>query len=409
MFSLPHPGPRSVQELECGSERREYDENSHLRLSRGFSYSNFLAGSTTTTTVTESTSLPPDYSSMQVARKTVHVFNGLPSYTSTFYPTWPEGRETTTEVRRPQCLVRTTLGGTTPAASGSFMSYDQYWNVTNEYEYDYGQAPEIGTSCPATAPLNWTRRKSTDYVADGVYDTLAASGPESNHIRNLPEEEWVYSGNGALAARTLYAYDETALTNRSYPTGYTAPQHAKHGNLTSKRAWLNTTDSFLTTTYVYDILGNVTSIQDPKLNTTAFSYTDQFTVGNAPDNHQTFAFVTGTTNPLSWSSSTRYDYYLGRATQYTDANGVVSTASYSGDPLDRLREVVRGFELGDPLERRTAYTYHQYHLLGLLRDGHRPGGRCAAESHRRPRPPGRSDRGPRNSARSPQLRHRLYL
>ena len=36
---------------------------------------------------------------------TVHVFNGLPSYTFTFYPTLAEGREITTEVRRPDDLL----------------------------------------------------------------------------------------------------------------------------------------------------------------------------------------------------------------------------------------------------------------------------------------------------------------
>ncbi len=60
---------------------------------------------------------------------------------------------------------------------------------------------------------------------------------------------------------------------------------------------------------------------------------------------------------MGHDSSASFDYDAGKVTQITDPNSVITTASYSGDALDRLLEVVRGPGLGGSLQRRTVYSY----------------------------------------------------
>jgi hypothetical protein len=51
-------------------------------------------------------------------------------------------------VHDPQdCQINTILDSST---SGQVFLYDQYNNLTDKYEYDYGSAPDFGASCPGT-------------------------------------------------------------------------------------------------------------------------------------------------------------------------------------------------------------------------------------------------------------------
>ena len=126
---------------------------------------------------------------MQVARKTVHVFNGPALGQSTFYPMWAIGRETTTEARRPDdSLLRRTvqewqnlrlpwwtssadwapptdprlIRATTYLENGTSSSkteydYDLYNNVTTTRSFDFGQGL-------ASRYVNWTFETSTGYT-----------------------------------------------------------------------------------------------------------------------------------------------------------------------------------------------------------------------------------------------------
>lgn len=273
------------------------------------------------------------------------------------------------------CQTNTTLGGATPVTSAAFMLYDQYWNVSDTYEYDYGAAPPIPLSCPSTVPTGWTRDQHASYIADGVYDVVASTatpGPDSNHMRNLVQEQDVYAPatpSPTLVAKTTYAYDNSdgqgaVLTQDPVSVGYAAPTHSKLGNMTSKTTYKGTTAQ-PSTTYGYDQLGNVVGITDPKKNQTVIYYTDQCDAGPGGT---LSAFPTQVVNPLSQTIKIRWDCAIGKQTQYTDANKVPTTYSYgysyststgTPEPFDRLKQVQRALGVaGSPSpETHIAFSY----------------------------------------------------
>jgi len=260
------------------------------------------------------------------------------------------------------CQTLTTLSGTSPVTSGRFFLYDKYFNVTDTYEYDFGAAPAPASSCSQTVPAGYGRQAHVSYVADGNYDVVStpASGPNSNHMRNLVQESDTYDGAGTLAARTQYAYDESAPTLENTLVGYVAPTHSKLGNLTSKSAWLNTTGSYWKSTYTYDNLGNVLTIKDPRQMVTTLFYGDNcLAVANPPAGvlsiGSLYAFPTRIINAIGQPVQVQYDCYIGKQKQFTDANSTVTSYSYSGDPFDRLLSVQRA--VSTPAEAHTTFSY----------------------------------------------------
>ena len=261
------------------------------------------------------------------------------------------------------CQALTMLSGASPATFGKFFLYDKYFNTTDTYEYDFGAAPSPASSCPQSVPTGFGRRTHLSYLIDGVYDVVSspASGPNSNHIRNLVQEGDTYNGPGVLAAQTKYGYDETTPTSAGTSLGYTTPTHSKLGNLTSKSVWLNTNSSYWQTTFAFDNLGNVLSIKDPRQNSTTIGYVDNCStpVPNPPAGALSVgslrAFPTTVTNANGQTASIQYDCYLGKQKQLTDANSAVTTYTYSGDPFDRLIFVQQAF--GRPEEAHTAFSY----------------------------------------------------
>jgi RHS repeat-associated protein len=255
------------------------------------------------------------------------------------------------------CQTVTTLNGTT--SSGTFHLYDQYFNPSDIYEYDFGSAPAAATTCPASVPANWIRHKHSSYVADGVYDTVAATapvGPNSNHMRSLVQEQDTYDATNTLRAQTKFGYDETQITTEpGTPVGYGAPSHSKLGNLTSKQTWLNTTGTYFTTNYAYDNLGNVVKITDPRSNSTQISYTDRC---SASPTGPLFAYPTSVTNALNQTAQITWECYIGKQTNFQDVNGVSTNYAYAtptADPFDRLLLGKRA--VGKTEETHTAFSY----------------------------------------------------
>jgi hypothetical protein len=119
----------------------------------------------------------PGCASGTVISQEIYSFIGDPLSDVAPAPTWvedaTEGRETNTQWLEPDNTLRktvsrlwkidpnfqwqnavecqsnnTTLGGASPATSGTFFLYDQYYNTTDNYEYDFGSAPAAKVKRP---------------------------------------------------------------------------------------------------------------------------------------------------------------------------------------------------------------------------------------------------------------------
>jgi YD repeat-containing protein len=246
------------------------------------------------------------------------------------------------------CQENVTLDGT--ATSAKVFLYDQdkvstallthYNNLTDVYEYDYGAAPTVGTSCytASNIPGGYYRHTQSTYWASN-YDTT-----QNVHLLSLLQESTVSVPSGTVSD-THYYYDEGSLTSRSgASTGreallagdYDSPDGSLRGNLTRVSRWLNTTGGWVDTSQTFDTLGNVASIKDANNQTTQLFYDDRFTTSTQiPGGLKSYAFVTTATNPLSQSSNTQYNYYFGKPEWFQDPNGFIRTFTYS-DPLDRM-------------------------------------------------------------------------
>jgi len=229
--------------------------------------------------------------------------------------------------------------------------YDDYNNRTDVFEYDWN----------GTTPA---RRTHTNYKDDPP-SYLAAP----IYLLSLPVEVFI-CGSGSSdcddsqdVAKTEFVYDTGDIEDRSSPaaSGHDSSNYsttyATRGNLTKVRRYLDTASAWVESVVKYDILGNPVQATDPLGNQTTLSYDDDFSTGSVPGSEESYAFATTATRPLAQSVSTKYDYHLGRPTQYTDLNGVKSTFEYD-DSLDRFTKAISA---DDPataaLKTQTRFSY----------------------------------------------------
>src|SRR5262249_23586187 len=137
-------------------------------------------------------------------------------------------------------------------------------NVTSQSDYDFGVSPP-------SSPLRTTLRKFSGDGCTGCSDQYASA-----HIFGLPISEDVVDGSGNNLKHSTWAYDESALTSRSGTIpGWTSPGAALRANLTTRCSG----DASVTSCehYVYDVLGNRVTVQDPTGHSTTYDFTDNFT------------------------------------------------------------------------------------------------------------------------------------
>ncbi len=259
------------------------------------------------------------------------------------------------------------------------FSYDQYNNLTDTYEHDFGQGAAGGlvrrthTDFVSINPVN-----GADYACNPATTCSNVSiTPNVIHIRSLPGQQWVSSdaAGSNKESLTAFIYDQSALTDRANITGMctTFPNgqctsvnptsYLTRGNVTSVTRYANAAagTGALTSTSTYDIAGNVVSATDPKGFTSQISYTDSFCNGSTCGGSftpNTYAFATGITSPIpdvsttfghpagafgstvALTSSTVYDFGSGLIYSTTDPNNKTTTLEYN-DVLDRPTAQVR--------------------------------------------------------------------
>jgi RHS repeat-associated protein len=244
--------------------------------------------------------------------------------------------------------VQTTLVDTNQVAKETY-SYDSFNNVTNKYEYDYGS----GTAG------SLIRRTTTSFLTtNSVNSTNYTATPY--HMKDLPTQVSVYDASSNEKSRTTFEYDKHSGTSNhasliarsdisGLDSGYTT-SYTKRGNVTRvERVVLPSTSIY--TYSQYDQAGNVVKAIDGRGNATDIGYADSYGApnGNATTNSaptelssvskSSYAFPTSITNALSQVSYGQYDYYLGRAVDGQDINGMVASGWYDDD-LDRPTKVI---------------------------------------------------------------------
>jgi RHS repeat-associated protein len=297
-----------------------------------------------------------------------------------WWNTWPEPggglleEEPPNDVRLLETI--TTLKDASPnLVTKQTFAYDTYNNRTDTWDYDFGQS-----NPPAFA----TRRTHTDYLTTITVNSVNYNYATDNniHLRSLPRQQFIYNVNPANGAqteisKTEFEYDKydtgaghAALTARSNICGHEASfndTYRTRGNVTETRRWLNTSSVWLKINNQYDIAGNVVKVVDARGKETQFDFQDRFGVPDAEarGNDQviselagglkTFAFPTSETNPLQHKTYTQYDYYIGRAVDAEDENGVISSGEYE-DALDRPTQLVGAVSML-ALRHQTTFAY----------------------------------------------------
>jgi RHS repeat-associated protein len=287
-------------------------------------------------------------------------------YPTTFwYPSWRDGREYKTEALSPSTGEVLKRSETDQQAGGSLVwsdggvldtnphvvesrsfdvpsnlqtkttySYDQFNNVTDTFEYDFG----VGQAG------QFLRRSHTDFVDLGEY------------LRRIPTQSWVSSdiAGGNKVSLIQYEYDNYStypLVDRYNVVGHDTANYGTsktiRGNVTKTTTYTDAQNQIgeITSKTQYDILGNVVKTIDAKGNASTIDYADRFGSpdGEARSNSApsqlngkyTFAFATSSANTLGWVSGySQVDYWTGLSVNTEDMNGVISKSLYN-DPLDR--------------------------------------------------------------------------
>ena len=172
-------------------------------------------------------------------------------------------------------------------------TYDSYGNVVQEKMW--GEVDADVWSGNFVDVGDDTRIQSYGYVYNTQKNILAAV-----------KETILMRGDGTVVAKERAYYDELAWGSIA------------KGNLTKAEKWLNTTDSYISTSYTYTPKGLARTQTDPRGNTTTYQY-DSFEL-----------YPQSVVNELGHTSAFTYDYIAGDIKRVVDPNGLVQEYVYDG-------------------------------------------------------------------------------
>jgi len=374
-FSKPEyfDGSGNINPINLGYvDQKQYDASGNLlNTERHFFYgaatNSFYVG-------------PTDYSSWKEGREYHSEFydqNGsllrqtnLTWEQRTAVPWWGGSVDASPQMDPRLSQVTTVLeNGQSSTTTNGYDATVPYNSLTDVYQYDYSGALLRHTQTTFVKTLN-----GTDYTGTNIQD------PALPYMRELPAQVSVFDGSGEQS-RTSFEYDiYTATTNhaalvaRSAISGLDASfstSYIYRGNATGVTRYLLTggvVTGSVSTYAQYDVAGNIVKNIDARGNTSTIGYSDVYgsNDGEAHTNHapselssvgqSSFAFPTSTTNALNQTTYTKFDYYLGRAVDVEDVNGIVSSAAFN-DSLDRPTQIVHGANQSTSIESQTSYSY----------------------------------------------------
>jgi hypothetical protein len=175
-------------------------------------------------------------------------------------------------IRKTQEQVTVPVPGGTSITKQVQYTYDtpQQGNITGVKEWSY----RAGTS--PTFPATPDRATYTTYLTTG---TNNIDRPLTITTCNNSGSSSYCTGGGGIVAQRLITYDSAALQSRTGASNHDdtnfGVSNTARGNATEIQDWVSGS-SYLTTSFVYDMTGNVVQKTDPRNNVTSYSYTDSF-------------------------------------------------------------------------------------------------------------------------------------
>jgi hypothetical protein len=246
-------------------------------------------------------------------------------------------------------LPNTLIGGT-------FYTYGPGAMAIDKKEYDYGHLTSTSCTPPGTTADRETAITYQNFASTPIY-TPSTPAPS---IFDRACKAVIKDSTGTVAAETDYLYDGGSTTCSAAGTAsvatanspaqhdaryaYTVSPQPPRGNATKTTRQCFPSCSNQVTSYSYDETGQVVSMIDPKGNTTAYSYADNYSScgGNPPPDGSTDAFITRVTYPqtngVNHIVGFCYDYTTGLLHSSTDENNQTTSYKYA-DSLNRLTEV----------------------------------------------------------------------
>ncbi len=211
--------------------------------------------------------------------------------------------------------VSNQLAGSKNLTDLHVQKYDDYGNVIEQDDYDYGSG-----------------------AYGSLLDKTVVSYASLGNIKAFQQTVTTTNGSGATVSQTNYNYDQTAVVTTSG-----TPQHnsitGSRGNLTSTNQY-SSSSAYLTKTMTYFDTGNIDVTTDVNGAQTTYTY------GNCGN-----SFPTVIAEPLGLSRSMTWNCTGGVQLTSADENSQTTTTTYN-DP-----DFWRPYSITDPLMNQTVMGY----------------------------------------------------
>jgi YD repeat-containing protein len=222
---------------------------------------------------------------------------------------------------RVTATMRGAIAGTIPGTASAAIAAAT-WSERQELAYSSTTGRKITERALARQGATWIQKKTTSFA----YDT-------TGHLST------VTNADGSTAA---YVYEHgrlASMKDENHSTPNTVYEYDPAGRLKVVRQQLaSASGGYITTTYAYDLHGNLASVTDPNGNVTTYAYDD-------------FGQMRQQSSPVTGLTSYEYDL-AGNLTSLTDANGATTTRSY-----DDLNRVVSSASQRDLDSESLTWTY----------------------------------------------------
>lgn len=321
--------------------------------------------------------LPPWYSGLEETVENFNLVNSNLVLLKTEIKSWTHGSLQWNNYpvslymsERPRVALTQTILHDVNLKNQTSYQYDQYLNVIETKEYEYGSNLNVG-------PLK--RQTNTEYLGVNPVTGIDYRQHGYGFLVVLPLQKKLYDGQDLVTPKSFvkYEYDNYAADTNHEPLLVRAdisknciqldaarqcvfpPPNIfrERGNLTSETVLIdaaNESNGTIRTYKKYDVAGNVIKSKDALGNESRIEYDDAFADGQTRP-FKNFAYPTQSITPApdpsgqkglteGFTTSAVFDYDTGLVTSKKDTNNQETTTSYVRpdgivDPLNRAQKI----------------------------------------------------------------------